>query len=306
MREPVVSVASHGRGAAASLALLALAALSPLTARADALADDMTARIEKANPGVAVQVQAPDRLVLRRDGKDIGLLDLGNLREICSKHPPSVCEEQKQRRVSARHLIAQNDKRPLAPASIRPIVRPTAYRAAVDAQLPQMTQGKSAEDKRKAAESRPMLNDLGHDFVSGWAEDSADGMSPISASRMKDAGLTVADLDRLGAANLRQEQVAPLQPAGRPYPGVFATRGNDYLPSVLVNEAFWQRVAGAQAARDVAVCMPARHELFVHVPALDPSRTIDFPALCQRLAQNAAPAFSDRVVRRVGGRWLLN
>lgn len=286
--------------------LLALGVLASAPAHADALAADMKARIEKANPGVSVRVEGQDQLHLRKAGKSVGMMDLGNLREICEKHAANLCEEQKQRRVNLQHVLAEADEKPLAPNSVRPIVRPDSYRSAIDTQVARLGQGQSADEKRKMADSLPILNNLGRGFVHGWAEDSADGMVPISASRMKEAGLTTADLARLGSVNLKQERVEPLKPGGARHPGVFATRGNDYLPSVLVDEGFWQRVAGPQAGKDVSVCLPARHELFVHVPALDPSGRVDFAALCRQLAQNAAPMFSDRVVRRVGGQWLLN
>lgn len=294
---------SHGFFCASMVVLVGLQ--HPL-AQADALTDDMKARFEKALPGVSVRVGDRDQLHLREGDKDVGIVDLGNLREYCRKQSASACENQKQRLTSSEHLRPDGGERQLAPQSVRPIVRPVGFRAAIQKQVARLEQGKSTEEKRKMAESLPMLNDLGPHFVVGWAEDSANSMSPISASRMKSAGLTTSDLDRLGAANLRQEKPAPLEPAGAKYPGIFATHGNDYLSSVLLNEEFWKRVAGAQAGKDLFICLPARDELYVYVPALDTTNRIDFVTLCHGLARDAAPMFSDHVVRRVGQKWLLN
>ncbi len=290
------------RGIAVS-ALAGLLAAGPALAAGDSLAQDMTSRLEKE--GYAVQQEGRDQLRLKRDGKDVGMVDLGNLREICSKQPQS-CETQKQRRVGMQREAQDKTNAKLAPQEVRVIVRPDGYRAAIENQMRAFAQGKSAEEKRKIAEALPMLRDLGPGFVIGWAQDSANGISPISATQMKEAGLTAADLERLGGANLRHEKVDTLQSAGDKFPGVFVSHGNDYLSNVLVDDAFWRRVAGAQADNAAAACLPARHELFVYVPALDPQRRVDFDNLCRRLAQNAAPAFSDRVVRRKDGRWLFN
>lgn len=288
------------------LLALWLAAAASVGHAADPLAQDMKQRLEQASTGVAVRIEGPDQLRVLRDGKPAGVLDLGNLRQVCAKVSGSDCERQKQR-------LATLSIQALAPAgaslqadSVRPIVRPTAYRSAIDAQLAQVVKSQPGVDRQKATESAPLLMDLGPDFVHGWAEDSEHGMRPISATRMKEARLSAEDLARLGSANLQRETVTPVRPAGDKYPGVLSTRGNDYLPSVLVDEAFWRRVAGPLADKNVTVCLPARHELVIYDPAQDTSGATDFKALCQRLAQNAAPSFSTRVVRRAERRWLLN
>ena len=152
------------------------------------------------------------------------------------------------------------------------------------------------------ATQKPVFRPLGSGLVRTWVEDQPSTMALISPDRMRSAGLTEADLDRLGTDNLKQEDIQPLRAAGAKYPGVFSSTGNNYLASVLLDEPFWKRVAGPQADKDLQLCLPARDELYVYVPELDPSATINFADSCRRLAQNA-PTFSDRVIHRKGGRW---
>lgn len=292
------------RPAGALLVLWALAFAAPATA-ADALAQDMKARIEKSDPALSVQIEGQDRLVIKKDGKSAGLMDLANLREICAKSTPAVCADQKQRRVDLQGRANAVGGPAFSREALRLVVRPVGYGQAVERQLARMAQGGSASEQAKVRESVPVLRPLGPHFLKAWVQDSAQGMTPVSTATMKDSGLSTAELDRLGADNLRLEQVAALKPLGKA-PSVLSSEGNDYLPSVLVDEAFWQRVAGPHAQEDVAVCLPARHELMVYVPALDTSKSIDFPKMCAAMAQSAAPTFSDRVIRRANRQWLLN
>jgi hypothetical protein len=288
----------------ALLVLWALAYAAPATA-ADALAQDMKARLEKSDPALSVQIEGQDRLVLKKDGKNAGMMDLANLREICAKSTPAVCADQKQRRVELQGQANALGRPPFSREALRLVVRPAGYGQAVERQLARVAQGGSASEQAKVRESVPMLRSLGPYFVMAWVQDFAQAMTPVSIAAMKESGLSTAELDRLGADNLRLEQVTPLKPLGKA-PSVLSTEGNDYLSSILVDEAFWQRVAGPHAQEDVAVCLPARHELMVYVPALDASKGIDFPKMCAAMAQSAAPTFSDRVIRRANRQWLLN
>lgn len=287
-------------------ALLALCCLqlSPAQA-ADALAQDMKARLQRSDPALDIVIEAPDRLRLHKAGEDLGVVELGNLREICAKQPGAVCEQQKQRRVALQTQVEDLTSERIPLSELRLVVRPADFQASVQRQLETLAQGKSAAERAKLMESGPVLRPLGAHFSKGWVRDSELGMALLSPAQVRSSGLTEGELDRIGAANLEREEIDPLT-AQDGYPGVFATQGNDYLPSALVDEALWQRVAGRHGRSDAAVCLPARHELLVYLPELDPKRRVDFEAMCTTMAQGAAPTFSSRVVRRSGGRWQLD
>lgn len=295
-------------GSALSVARRALIALvahsaSQTLAADDGLAQDMKSRFEKQ--GLTVRIVGRDRLDLTQGGQNVGTVFLGNLRDICARQGATACEDAKVRRVQGQREATGSDHDRVTAAQVRAVVRPTGYLRAVEEQMLQMSQGKTPEERHKLREGTPISRSLGPDFVVAWVQDTGNNMLAISASSLKASGLSQDELERVGTANLRHEQIRPLV-ADANHPGIYVAEGNDYLSSVLIDEPFWQRVAGPLAAKDVSVCMPARHELFVYVPSLDPKGRVNFTNACRALAQNAAPTFSDRVVRRVNGRWLFH
>jgi hypothetical protein len=247
-----------------------------------------------------------DQLQVFKDGQRTGLVDLRNLREFCAKQPAAACDAQKARSASiSGEATAGGADAPALKDQLRLIVRPAGYRQAVEAQLAQMARDKSAQERGKISASMPLLRPLGAAFVIGWAKDTPNGMSPLSEAEIRKTGLAQAEMERISAANLLREAIAPMHPASARFPGVHATAGNDYLPSVLADEAFWTRVAGPLAAMEVSICLPARHELYVYVPQQDPARQVDFARLCGNLARDTAPTFFTRPIPRVGGKWQL-
>ena len=263
----------------------------------------MKSRFEKQ--GLTVRIVGRDRLDLTQRGQTVGTVFLENLRDICARQSATACEDAKVRRVQGQREVTGGDHDRVALAQVRTVVRPTSYLRAIEKQLRQTNPSNTPEEQRKLREGTPISRPLGPDFVVALVQDTGNNMLAISASSLKTSDLSQGELERVGTANLRHEHIRPLV-ADADHASIYVTEGNDYLSSVLIDEPFWHRVAGPLAGKDVSVCMPARHELFVYVPSLDPKGGVNFTNACRALAQNAAPTFSDRVVRRVNGRWLFN
>jgi len=275
---------------------------------ADALAEDMKMQIEKTYPNIFVKIEtSDDRLDLYENEKVVSVIYLSNLRKICQKSDPATCLAQKKSFITMNaQLLGKIKDDDFSRQNLRLVVRPADYKKAIESQLKKIAQSTPDLEKEKLFQSVPFLRSLGNNFFIGWAQDSPVSMMLISEAQMKKHGLSVSEMDEIGSTNLMQEKIIPIQPASKEYPSIFATHGNDYLSSVLVSEPFWKKVGEAYSDKEVAICLPKRDELFVYIPELDPAHAIDFSRLCSKLAQDAAVTFSDVMIRRVGGKWLLN
>jgi hypothetical protein len=213
--------------------------------------------------------------------------NLVDLRKAC-QNQPNNCEAAKRRFVATVGQTLTNIKvAALFRENLRLIVRPA--------------------DSQRPLGPGFLFRPLGKHFTVGWAQDAPNSMVLVSTADTKASGLSTAELDKIGAANLLKEKTDPLAPTdSKKYPGVFSTQGNDYLSSVLVDEPFWKQVAGPYANEDVAICLERRNQLVVYVPRLDPAKAINFTHLCERLAQSVTPPFSGVAVWRSKGKWQLN
>lgn len=270
----------------------------------DALALDMKARIEQRFPHLKVEPDGNDRLLVKQDGKTVAVPQLGNLRDICSSDA-TACETQKNIRLQ---MLADmlNPKHELpGSASVRSVVRPVSYKRAVEQQLAKFKENKTGLDAAAVDDAVPLMEPLGSHFVRMWVRDTPTGMFPISKAQLKELRTTVSELDRISSDNLQMEKIASLM-VSKVHPAIYNSSGNDYVSSVLIDAALWKRVAKGLSGEEVSVCFPARIALVAYFPQFDTEKRVDFAALCRALSEQAAPQFSDHVVRRVGDNWLID
>jgi len=295
-----MSARRHLRRAGAFAALLAATLAHGAD---DALTGDMVQRLRRAYPSLEVRVRSADLLEMFEGGKSVLQLDLGNLRAICAARP-SDCEAQKDRRVQF-VATARSDRRPpFALGDVRAVLRPADYLANVRQQFERMGKPNTPDEAAKLESSMPVSAPFGAGFVRMWVQDSPTGMSPLSRARVEEQKLTTADLDRASAENMRNEAVPPLRQSPQ-HPALWFSIGNDYVSSVMVDEALWKRVAGALAGREVAVCFPEREALLAYFPHLDPKGDIDPVQLCRNAASRGAVPFSNQSIRRINDNWNL-
>lgn len=284
--------------------LLLGAALAAFAVQAqDALSSDLVSRLRQRYPGLDIRAEGTETVTVREGGKEVAILDLGNLRAICAQDA-QACEEQKRRRVEMVGQMRDKQMPGFSLASVRAVVRPAGYVEAVRRQFDEMKRGKPADEARKIDEAMPISRPLGRGFVRMWVQDSPGGMSPLSQRDLDREKLSLQALDRASTANLQQEEVPPLE-ATRLHPSVWVSGGNDYVSTVWLDEPLWRRVADKLAGEDAVTCVPERHVLIAYFPRLDPRKEIDPARLCRQAADRAPVAFSDQPVPRINDNWQI-
>jgi hypothetical protein len=258
--------------------LLALCAILPLAASADAFTDRFVAALKRAQPGGSVRVVDANELEFSQPGSAPRTLFLDQVRRVCAADQ-SGCAAAIDRHIRIL-LTTPGDKLAVEPSRLRVIYRHREYVAHAEKLMRDMAAKEEREGKpprRPLEDSLLVWRPWQGNVVQIIAVDYPDRTSQLGQGDLRDLGLGAQAAFAQALAQTEQE-VAKIEPVKlRGSDKVFLVGGSYYASSLFETRA-WRDFAARERADSAQGCLAAAELVAVAVQpdaaALDALRRV--------------------------------
>lgn len=285
--------------------LLALCAIAPLVASADAFTDRFVAALKRAQPDGSVRVINANELEFSAPGGTPHKLFLDQIRRVCAGDQ-SGCGAAIDRHIRAL-LATPSDKVVVEPARLRVINRHRDYVAHVEMTMRDMAAKEERDGKppkRPAEDSFLVWRPWHGAVVQIIAVDYPDRTAQLTQSDLRELGLT-ADAAFARALTQTEQEVAAIEPVKlRGSDKVFLVGGSYYASSFFETKA-WRDFAARERAQNAQGCLAASG-LVAAAMQPDAAASDALRRVCRAIGANEPRPISPEIFEwRAAGGWRL-